>query len=47
MRLIMAKMLWTFDIELDPRSDKWLNNCKVFTLWAKPPLLVRLTEVQR
>lgn len=43
----MAKMIWTFDMELDDRSDKWLENCKVFTLWQKPELLVRLKEVQR
>lgn len=47
MRLLLAKLIWTFDLELDERSDKWLENCLVFTLWAKPELLVRLTEVKR
>lgn len=47
MRLILAKMIWSFDMELDSRSDKWLEKCKVFTLWAKPPLMVRLKEVVR
>lgn len=47
MRLIMAKMIWTFDMELDSQSDKWLENCKVFTLWKKPELMVRLKEVVR
>lgn len=47
MRLLMAKMIYCFDMELDERSDDWLENCRVFTLWEKPKLLVRLTEVQR
>ena len=47
MRLIMAKMIWTFDMELDARSVDWEARCKVFTLWEKPELLVRLKEVAR
>jgi len=41
MRLIMAKMLYNFDMELvDPESN-WFDQ-KVFTLWDKGPLMVRL-----
>lgn len=47
MRLIMAKLLWTFDLELDPKSQDWIQGCKVFTLWDKPELLVKLTQVDR
>jgi len=47
MRLIMAKIIWTFDMELDARSVDWEARCKVFTLWDKPELLVRLKEVAR
>lgn len=43
----MAHMIWTFDMELDPLSENWLDNCKVWTLWSKPPLMVKLKEVVR
>lgn len=43
----MAKMVWQFDFELDARSEKWIAECKVFTLWQKPELLVRVKEVIR
>jgi hypothetical protein len=47
MRLILAKMIWSFDLELDPRSENWMDECKIFTLWKKPELAVRVREVVR
>ncbi len=47
MRLIMAKMIWSFDLELDPRSANWMDECLVKTLWIKPELKVRVREVVR
>ncbi|KAM3415335.1 hypothetical protein BST61_g8864 [Cercospora zeina] len=47
MRLIAAKLIWTFDLELDPSSEDWMDRCKVFTLWDKPELAVKLTPVKR
>jgi len=47
MRLIMAKMIWSFDLELDPKSSNWLEGCRVKTLWVKPELAVRVREVVR
>lgn len=45
MRTILARLLFTFDIELvDPDND-WLDQ-KVFFLWTKPPLNVYLTPVR-
>lgn len=29
MRLVMSKMIWTFDLELDNSSQDWLSRCKV------------------
>ncbi|OCK74493.1 cytochrome P450 [Lepidopterella palustris CBS 459.81] len=43
MRLILAKMVWNFDIELDPRSENWLEKNMLYFLWEKPELYVRLT----
>ncbi|KAK4953295.1 hypothetical protein LTR10_009004 [Elasticomyces elasticus] len=47
MRLILAKMIWSFDLELDSRSATWMDRCYVNTLWVKPELLVRVKEVVR
>lgn len=47
MRLILARLLWNFDLELDERSKSWAHNMKSFILWEKPPLLVKLTPVVR
>ncbi|RAL08960.1 cytochrome P450 [Aspergillus homomorphus CBS 101889] len=43
MRLILAKMVWSFDMELDERfSRDWLQRCRVMRLWQKPELMVRV-----
>ena len=41
MRLILAKVLYSFDIELCSQSSHWTNH-KVYTLWEKPPMYVKL-----
>ncbi|KAF2195342.1 cytochrome P450 monooxygenase-like protein [Zopfia rhizophila CBS 207.26] len=46
MRLIMAKVLWNFDLELVTKEEDWLDQ-RVFTLWEKPSLMVRLKPIQR
>ncbi|GME65741.1 Cytochrome p450 protein [Neofusicoccum parvum] len=45
-RLILSIMLWTYDIELCDESRNWSDQ-KVWTLWNKPPLNVRLTPAKR
>lgn len=42
MRVILARMLWNFDMELSPESDGWEKQ-KVYTLWDKGPLMVKLS----
>ncbi|GME40427.1 hypothetical protein PFICI_06539 [Neofusicoccum parvum] len=46
MRLIMTELLWNFDLELMPESEDWSDQ-KVFTVWEKKPLFVKLTPVRR
>ncbi|KAL7629148.1 hypothetical protein AAE478_000667 [Parahypoxylon ruwenzoriense] len=41
LRMILARLVWNFDIELMPGSDDWLNQ-KVFVIWYRLPLLARL-----
>jgi cytochrome P450 len=43
MRLIITKVLYNFDLELCPESEGWMENQRVFTLWQKTPLMVKVT----
>ncbi|KAF5511195.1 Trichothecene C-15 hydroxylase [Colletotrichum siamense] len=38
MRLILARIIWNFDLELETQSREWAANQKVFFFWDKPPL---------
>ncbi|KAJ5299778.1 hypothetical protein N7476_011335 [Penicillium atrosanguineum] len=42
MRIIVARMIFNFDMELDQPSDDWTDQPN-FLLWDKKPLMVRLT----
>ncbi|RVX75020.1 hypothetical protein B0A52_01297 [Exophiala mesophila] len=46
MRLILARMLWNFDIELMPDSEHW-NEQNILSFWDKGPLNIRLHRVKR
>ncbi|KXJ95918.1 cytochrome P450 [Microdochium bolleyi] len=57
MRLIMARLLYTFDMSLAPCADDgsggaqkdpttWLSTQKAFFNWEKPPLMVKLKVAQ-
>lgn len=41
MRLLLAKLLWNFDLELLPESLNWADQ-KSFSLWSRPELMVKL-----
>lgn len=47
MRLILAKLVWSFDMTLDRSAENWLQECKVFALWKKPSLDVHVKEEVR
>jgi cytochrome P450 len=48
MRLILTKLLWHFDLELDEKkTGDWLKDMRAWALWEKPPLIVRLAEARR
>lgn len=47
MRLILAKVLWHFDLELVRPEEDWMRTQKVFALWEKESLGVKLTAVER
>lgn len=45
MRIILAKLLWHFDIRLRPESAEW-DQAKCFIVWEKGPLWIELKEVE-
>jgi hypothetical protein len=42
MRLILARVVYSFDMKLAADSSGWLDQ-RSYTLWEKKPLLVYLT----
>jgi cytochrome P450 len=42
MRTILARLVWNFDMELLPESEGWDEGQKIYVLWHKPPLMVKL-----
>lgn len=45
-RIIMARLLWGFDIELERDSWDWVDQ-KIYLIWAKKPLMAWLKPVKR
>ncbi|KAK8029628.1 hypothetical protein PG993_010919 [Apiospora rasikravindrae] len=43
MRLILARVLWNFDIQLCAESKGWKESQKTYNVWDKTPLMVTLT----
>ncbi|KAI1121490.1 cytochrome P450 [Nemania abortiva] len=43
MRIILANVLWHYDMKLDPSCESWAESQRTFALWEKPPLLVHIT----
>jgi hypothetical protein len=46
MRLILARLLWNFDLELMPESRNWSDQ-KTYILWDKGAINVKLSPVLR
>lgn len=49
MRVIMARLLWEFDMSLEPSSREWTTPYSMhqaWAIWKKPPLMVRLRKRQ-
>jgi hypothetical protein len=46
MRLIVAKLIWNFDMELQQESQNWTNQL-TYNLWSKGELRVKLTPAER
>ncbi|KAF5011171.1 hypothetical protein FDECE_2696 [Fusarium decemcellulare] len=46
MRLILARLIWNFDLELVPGGENWFNQ-RSFLIWEKGGYMVKLTRVDR
>lgn len=44
LKLILAKILWRFDLELEPGFGNWTSNQRSFQQWQLPDLRIRLKE---
>lgn len=47
MRIILARLIWNFDMELCEESKNWADGMKVFMIYQRAPLMVKLTKVAR
>lgn len=46
MRLILARMLWSFDLKLSAESQHW-DEQNSWIQWDKKPLMVNLSLVEK
>lgn len=42
-RLVLTKLLYAFDIELDGNHETWVDDARFYVLWELQPLRVKLT----
>jgi cytochrome P450 len=47
MRVILARLLWNFDVQLAEGMERWIEKQDIFLVYVKPELLVKLTPVTR
>lgn len=47
MRLILARVIVNFDMEIAEDSKGWMERQRIYLFWQKGPLNVRLTPIQR
>ncbi|KAE9366288.1 cytochrome P450, partial [Stipitochalara longipes BDJ] len=47
MRVILARLVWNFDMENAVGTRNWIERNRVYSLWEKPPLPVLLKPVAR
>ena len=47
MRLILAKVVYNFDISLAEESKGWIEKSKSYVVWEKPDLMINLTLAKR
>jgi hypothetical protein len=43
MRMILARLVWNFDLRLDEKCSNWDTESRGYFLWEKGPMEVFLT----
>ncbi|KAI0389780.1 cytochrome P450 [Xylariaceae sp. FL0594] len=43
MRITLAKLVYTYDIELARDHGEWFDNVKMYMLWSEEPLMIKFT----
>lgn len=46
MSLVLAKLIFEFDIRIDTESKNWLESVKAYGFLSKPRLLVHIVPVE-
>ncbi len=44
MRTILARIVFNFDLELDPASYRWEQDQRAYAFWVKDPLHIKISE---
>jgi hypothetical protein len=47
MRLILARVLFEFDLQLQEESRDWLSRVKALGFWEMPELVVKVVPVKK
>lgn len=45
-RLVMAKMVYNFDLELCEESRGWAEGLNAYIVWERPPLMIKAIPVK-
>lgn len=44
LRIVLAKILWNFDLELVDMAEDWVSKQRIYLIWQKVPLMVRCRQ---
>ena len=42
LRVIIARIIWNFDFELVNKEMDWFRDSRVFIMWDKPDLMLKI-----
>ncbi|KAK8119161.1 Cytochrome P450 monooxygenase alt3 [Apiospora kogelbergensis] len=46
MRVLLAHLLWNFDVELTDGTSRWIDEQKTWLVWHKIPMMMNLKSIQ-
>jgi hypothetical protein len=42
--MVVARLLWNFDVELEDKHLDWVTRQRVYMVYEKEPLMIRLKQ---